>query len=46
MGSAAALADMSYGEFLDLVGKLGLGPMYTGEHLEKDLKTLRELDEL
>ncbi|MCL6446596.1 MAG: UPF0175 family protein [Armatimonadetes bacterium] len=46
MGSAAALADMSYSDFLDLVGKLGLGPMYTEEHLEEDLKTLRELEEL
>jgi predicted HTH domain antitoxin len=43
LGSAAALAGMSYYDFWQYLARFGLGPRYTEQHLEEDLKTLREL---
>lgn len=46
MGSAAIVAGMSYSDFLQMVGRIGLGPCYTVQHFEEDMNTLKELDML
>lgn len=43
LGSAAELAEMPYYDFWQYVARFGLGPCYTKEQLEEDIKALTEL---
>ena len=43
MAEAASLAGTDYMDFWELVTGLGLGPKYTEEHYEEDVKALKEL---
>lgn len=43
MAEAASLAGMDYMDCWELVTGLGLGPKYTEQHYEEDVKALKEL---
>ncbi|WP_165847833.1 UPF0175 family protein [Ammonifex thiophilus] len=43
MAEAAELAGMDYMDFWERVTSLGLGPRYTLEHYEEDVRTMEEL---
>jgi predicted HTH domain antitoxin len=43
MAEAASLAAMDYMDFWELVTSFGLGPKYTEQHYEEDMKALKEL---
>ena len=43
LSAAAELAGMEYVDFWKYVAQFGLGPRYTTEMLEEDVKNLREL---